>query len=105
LGDFGRLVTEPPDSMTLANPAWPAPLVTIPTTVITIPATMKAIVSIVIVVTMPVAPIGIVVGADIDGRVSERLNDKAWNSNADGHEWMRLCGKTGAYTHNHESGT
>jgi hypothetical protein len=90
--------------MTLANPAWPTPLATIPTSAIAVPATVKAIVSVAIIV-MPVAPIGIVVGAAIDGRVSERLNHKSWNFNADGHEWMRLCGKTGAYTHNHESGT
>ena len=66
---------------------------------------MKAIVSVAIIVTMPVAPIAIVVGNAIDGRISERLNHNAWNSNADGHEWMRLCGKTGTYTRNHESGT
>jgi hypothetical protein len=63
---------------------------------------MKAIVSVAIIV-MPVMPIAIIVGAAIDGRVS--LNHHGWNSNADGHEWMRLCGKTGAYTRNHESGT
>jgi hypothetical protein len=89
--------------MTLAKPAWPAPLATIPTTVITVPATMKAIVSVAIIVTMPVAPIAIVVGTAIHGCVS--LNHNGGNSNVDGHEWMRLCGKTGAYTHNHESGT
>jgi hypothetical protein len=89
--------------MTLAKPAWPESLATIPTAVITIPATMKAIVSVAIIVTMPVAPIGIVVGTAIHRCVS--LSHNGWNSNLDCHEWMRLCGKTGAYTHNHESGT
>ena len=95
----GHIVTEPPDFMTLANPAWPA-LATVPT------VTGKTIESVTIVITRPVTAMFITIATAIDRCVPEPT-DQRNSRNIDPHGQIGVCFCRNACTHtrNHKSST
>jgi hypothetical protein len=79
---FGRLLTEPPDLMTLAKQR--GPLAAVPT------VTRKAIESVTIVITTPVAAMLITIRTAIDRCVPERT-DHSYSRNINPHSQIRVC--------------